>query len=491
MSSSSSTPAGPATPTPPQRAGWRQWCGLAVLALPTLLLAVDMSVLFLALPHISADLRPSDTQALWITDVYGFTIAGSLVTAGTLGDRIGHRRLLLTGAAAFGLLSVLAACSTSAGTLIAARALLGVAGATLMPCALALVSTMFREPGQRAAAVAAWSSMFMAGVALGPVLGGMLLEFFRWGSVFLLAVPAMALLLVLGPVLLPEHRDPAPGRLDPLSVALSLAAVLPVVHGFKELASDGGGALSAATIAGGLAAGVVFARRQRNLADPLLDLRLFGDRTFGTALLVLLAGSAVTGGMTLLVTQHLQLVVGLSPLRAGLWLLPSAGALVAGALLSPLLTRRFRPGTVIGGGLLVSAAGYLTLTQVGDATGLAGIVAGFTLAYAGSGPFDALGTDLVVGSAPREKAGAAASMSETVSEVGVALGVAVLGSVATAVQRNQVAGDGSGIAAGTLGPAREALTSGLNTAAAVSAATVAVLAVFAVAVLRRPRSGSG
>ncbi len=219
---------------PPVRAGRREWIGLAELALPTLLLALDISVLFLALPELSADLGADRTEQLWITDIYGFMVAGLLVTMGTLGDRIGRRRLLLAGAAAFAAASVLAAYASSPEMLIAARALLGVAGATLGPSTLALISSLFADPAQRGQAIALWFSCFLAGGALGPLVGGVLLELFWWGSVVLVGVPVMALLLVLGPRLLPEDRAPDAGRLDPASVALALAAMLPWSTGSRR-----------------------------------------------------------------------------------------------------------------------------------------------------------------------------------------------------------------------------------------------------------------
>lgn len=211
-------------------------------------------------------------------DVYGFMIAGFLVTMGTLGDRIGRRRLLMIGAAAFGTASVLAAFSTSAAMLIATRALLGVAGATLMPSTLGLIRTMFTDPRHRGTAIAVWMSCFMGGMTVGPLVGGVLLETFWWGAAFLLGVPVMVLLLVLGPVLLPESRDASAGRLDLVSVGVSLGAVLPLVYGLKDLAGHGPGPVALAAVALGLAVAVVFARRQLRLDDPLLDLRLFRHR---------------------------------------------------------------------------------------------------------------------------------------------------------------------------------------------------------------------
>ena len=243
------------------RAGRREWIGLAVIALPCLLYSMDLTVLNLALPSLTADLQPSSSQLLWIVDIYGFLVAGWLIAMGTLGDRIGRRRLLLIGAAAFGLASVLAAFSTSAEMLIATRAVLGIAGATLAPSTLSLIRNMFHDPRQRTFAIGIWATSYSVGGAIGPLLGGVLLEHFWWGSVFLVGVPVMALLLVLGPALLPEFRDPEAGRPDLTSAALSLAAVLAVIYGLKQLAQDGAGWLPALAIVAGLAAGAVFVHR--------------------------------------------------------------------------------------------------------------------------------------------------------------------------------------------------------------------------------------
>src|SRR3712207_3784959 len=223
----------------PPRAGRRERIGLAVIALPCLLYSMDLTVLHLAVPQLSEDLKPSSAELLWIIDIYGFLVAGSLITMGTLGDRIGRRRLLLIGAAAFGVASVFAAFSTSAEMLIAARALLGVAAATLAPSTLSLIRNMFLDPRQRTTAIAVWVTSYSVGGAIGPLLGGVMLEYFWWGSVFLLGVPVMVLLLAVGPVLLPEFRDPEAGRPDLVSAALSLAAVLAAIFGLKQIAQDG------------------------------------------------------------------------------------------------------------------------------------------------------------------------------------------------------------------------------------------------------------
>jgi MFS transporter, DHA2 family, multidrug resistance protein len=494
------------------KAGRREWAGLAMLALPSILLSLDVTLLHLAVPQLGAALDTSSTQMLWIIDIYAFMIAGFLVTAGSLGDRIGRRKLLLSGGLAFGIASVLAAYANSAEMLIAARALLGIAGATLMPSTLALISNMFKDPKQRGTAIGIWAASFSVGIALGPVVGGAMLEAFWWGSVFLLAVPVMVLLLIAGPVLLPEYKDENAGRIDLASVVLSLAAILPVVYGVKEIAKHGVEPISAVAIVVGAVFGVVFARRQLRLEDPMLDLSLFRSRAFSVALGVMLFAAVAMGGIYLFVTQYLQMVAGLSPLRAGLWLLPAAGLLIVSSMLAPIAARRIRPGNVTAIGLVLSAIGYFILTQADPSNnGLAYVVVGFSFIYTGIGPIMGMSVSLIVGSAPEDKAGAASALQQTSSDFGLAVGIAALGSLGTTVYRNGVADDlpaetPAGVAAasrdtlamaldatqglpGTLAgdiitPAREAFASGLNAVALVGGILVTVLTVFAVTMLR-------
>jgi DHA2 family multidrug resistance protein-like MFS transporter len=497
----------------------REWIGLAVIALPCMLYSMDLTVLNLAVPALSADLRPSSAELLWIVDIYGFLVAGSLITMGTLGDRIGRRKLLMIGAAAFGIASVLAAYSTSAAMLIAARALLGVAGATLAPSTLSLIRNMFHDPHQRTVAISVWIMSYSAGAAIGPVIGGVLLEYFWWGSVFLINVPVMALLLALGPVLLPEFRDPGAGRLDLLSAAQSVAAVLAVIYGLKRIAEHGPGWVPALAILVGLAVGAAFLRRQRGLADPLIDLKLFRIPAFSAALAVNVLGFSTCFAAFLFIAQYLQSVIGLTPLQAGLWGLPSALAFIAGSMLTPMIVRRFRPATVIVGGMAVSAAGFVLLALVDDAASpLAMLVTGSVVFSIGLTPVVALTTDLVLGVAPPERAGAAASMSETSSEFGGALGIAVLGSIVTAVYRSEVAGalpsgltteaadaaratlgGAVAVAEGLQGPpgaalleaARAAFAQSFELVSGVSAVIAVAIAMLAVAMLRRVPAGPG
>jgi len=422
------------------RATRREWVGLAVLSLPCLLYSMDLTVLNLAVPHLSADLQPTSAQLLWIIDIYGFLIAGSLITMGTLGDRIGRRRLLLIGATAFGIASLLAAFSTSAAMLIAARAVLGIAAATLAPSTLSLLRTMFHDPTQRRFAIGVWIASFSAGGAIGPLVGGLLLAHFWWGSVFLIAVPVMLLLLLLGPSLLPEYRDPTAGRLDLASAGLSLVAVLAVIYGIKQLAVEGPAGLSLPAILIGVVIGLVFLRRQRRLAAPLIDLGLFRAPAFSASLAINVVGFFVAFAAFLFIAQYLQLVLGMGPLEAGLWTAPSGLAFVAGSLLTPAIAARLRPGSVMAGGFLLAAAGFLLLTWVDAPNQVAVAVTGYVVFSLGLAPVVTMTTDLIITAAPPERAGTASGIAETSTEFGGALGIAVLGSIVTAVYRSVIAG---------------------------------------------------
>lgn len=501
-----------------QRAGSRAWWALVVLLLPTTLVGMDIGVLYLALPHLSAGLDATGTQELWIMDSYGFTLAGFLVTMGTLGDRIGRRKLLLIGAGAFAVGSVIAAYSVSAEMLIVTRALLGIAGATLMPSTLALIRNLFSDPRQLALAVAGWLSCVMGGSALGPAVGGLMMQNFWWGSVFLLGVPMTGLLLVAGPFLLPEHRDPNAGRLDLTSVALSLAAILPATYGMKELAA---GELSpvAPTVAilAGAGCGWLFVRRQLRLTDPLLDLRLFAGRITGRTLASLLIAAAAIAGSSLVVAQYVQLVLGLDAMEAGLWLVPAGVSLAIGSQLAPRLAERMRPATVIAGGLGVAVIGFAVGITVDLESGPVPIVIGSGLIHLGAGPLFSLGIGMIMNAVPKEKSGSAASLSETSNNLGSTLGLAIIGTIAAAIYRrgmegvvppgvaDEVVADTTGSLAGALSrvgqlpaestaeilaAARESSVAGLNTSMAVGAVVFAATAVMIWRLLRHlPRTG--
>lgn len=492
----------PTTGAVPRRAGRREWAGLAVLALPCLLYSMDLTVLYLAVPALTADLTPTAAELLWITDVYGFLLAGSLLTMGALGDRIGRRRLLMIGAAAFGACSVLAALAPHPLLLIAARALLGIAAGALAPSTLSLIRTLFVDARQRAVAIGVWAASFSVGAALGPLAGGLLLEFFWWGSVFLLAVPVMALLLVAGPRLLPEYRDPTTRHVDPASVALSLVAVLTGVYGLKALAAGERAERAALLVLVAVLAGVVFTRRQRRLAEPLVDLRLFRSAAISTALVANLLSLAVFAGFELFLAQYLQLGLGLSPLVAGIWTVPSAAGLVAGSLLAPQLARFLVPRSVIVCGFAVAAAGFALFATATDGPSLGLVVTTSVVLAVGIAPIGTLGADLVVGTAPAQRAGMASALSETSLELGGALGIAALGSLGLAVYRNRFDGaDTLGAAvesagrlpgeagAAVLASARAAFAAGMQAAAVACLAACAATGVLVLVLLPRRPAG--
>ncbi|MEW2524389.1 MFS transporter [Streptomyces sp. NPDC047071] len=500
MTTTTTPPPSPAT----ERAGRKEWTALAVLMLPLLLVSMDVSVLYFAVPAINADLEPSGTQQLWIFDIYAFVLAGLLMTMGSLGDRIGRRKLLLFGAAAFGAASVTAAYATGPGMLIAARAVLGIGGATLMPSTMALVRTMFRDPEQRAKAIGIWSGVMVGGVALGSVLSGVLVEFFWWGSVFLVNLPAMALLLLLAPVLVPESRDPHPGRFDLLSVPLSMAAVLPVVYGLKEMPSEGVRWPYVVSLAVGALFAVLFVRRQLTAPSPLISPALFrGGRGFGAAVALTLVSSFAMLGSAYFTTQYLQSVLGKSALEAALWaLLPS----VLIGFAAPAATAAVRGGVararVVAGGFALSACGYGLLFLAGT-DAMWTVLAGAGVLACGAVVVGSQLTDLALGAAPAEKAGAASSLLETGQEFGGALGMAVLGSLGTAVFRHDMPDTAPDAARETLGgavavaphlppaaadalteAARSAFTSGMHVAALAGAAVLLLAAGLAAKSLR-------
>ncbi|MFJ9341703.1 MFS transporter [Streptomyces sp. NPDC101733] len=486
---------------PARLAGRREWIAFTVLVLPLLLVSMDVSVLYFAIPAITRELDPSASQQLWIFDSYAFALSGLLITMGSLGDRIGRRKLLLIGAAAFGLASVAAGYADSAEMLIAARVLLGVGGATLMPSTLALVRNLFQDDGQRGRAIAIWSGAMTAGIALGSVMSGVMLNHFWWGSVFLINVPAMLLLLALVPLLVPEFKDPAPGRFDLVSVPLSVAAVLPVVYGLKEIAAEGFEPLHGACIAVGLAFGYLFVRRQRTREDAMVPRALFRGRAFGTGIGLNTVAAFAMMGSAYFTTQYLQSVLGMGTLEAALWSLAPSIPIGAAAPISATLARTTDRAHVIAGGFVLAAAGFGVVSLVGtDSLWLA--LTGAGVLGCGIVTVMSLVSDMALAAAPAEKAGSAASLLETGQEFGGALGMALLGSLGTAVYRDDLAGaepaaretlGGAVATAGQLGGeaggallalAREAFVHGMRYAAWGGAVLLLVAAGAALVLLR-------
>lgn len=449
----------------------RRWAALVVLMLPVLLVAVDNTVLSFALPPISEALRPSGNQLLWIVDVYPLVLAGLLVPMGSLGDRIGRRRLLLVGGTGFTVVSAAAAFAPDAAWLIAARAGMGLFGAMLMPSTLSLIRNIFTDPTERRTAIAIWAAGFSGGAALGPIVGGFLLEHFFWGSVFLLAVPVMVPLLVLGPLLVPESRDPRPGPIDPLSILLVMLTMTPLVYGIKTFSTHGVGLESILAVLVSLAAGVGFVRRQLRGREPMLDVRLFANPVFSGAVSANLLSVFSLVGFLYFVSQHLQLVSGRSPMEAGFFLVPGLALTIMAGLAVVPIVRRVRPAYVVASGLLLNVAGFAVIGFAGPLGSDLGLIIAFMVLGAGIGAAETISNDLILSAVPAHKAGAASAISETAYETGAVLGTAVLGSILNAAYRAHVE-----IPAGVPGDAAESARETLGGAAQVSGGLPAELA---------------
>ncbi|WP_073945674.1 MFS transporter [Streptomyces kebangsaanensis] len=436
-----------------------RWLALCVLVLAVLLVAVDATVLGLATPYISEDLRPSGTQLLWMGDIYSFVIAGLLVSMGSLGDRVGRKRILLGGATAFGAVSVLNAYATTPELLILARALLGVAGATLMPATLALIRNLFHDPRERSLAVGIWGATASAGTAVGPIVGGLLLEHFWWGSVFLINLPVMAVLVLVGIRLLPESRNPSPGPWDLAGVVLSLVGTVGVVYAVKEAAAHGVTWTVLATGLLGAAALYGFVRRQLTLPAPLLDMRLFRSRGFSGAVLADLLTVLGMSGLVFFLSQYLQLVQGRRPFEAGLAEVPAAVGAVAAGLVAGRAARRFSVRAVVSGGLAAVGLALAVLTTLTRSTGYPLLGAALLVVGVGAGLSFTVTADVILTGVPKDQAGAASAVSETAYELGAALGIALLGSIVTATYRDFTGPAGTPPAAReSLGGAVEAAT---------------------------------
>jgi DHA2 family multidrug resistance protein-like MFS transporter len=446
-----------------------RWLALSVLVLAVLLVAVDATVLGLATPYISEDLEPSGTQLLWIGDVYSFVIAGLLVSMGSLGDRIGRKRILLVGATAFGAISVLNAYATTPELMILARALLGVAGATLMPATLALIRNIFHDPRERSLAIGIWGATASAGTAVGPIAGGFLLEHFWWGSVFLINLPVMAVLVLVGIRTLPESRNPHPGPWDLRSVVLSLLGMIGVVYAVKEAASHGFSWPALAVGLLGAAALYGFVRRQLTMPTPLLDMRLFRSRGFSGAVLADLLTVLGMSGLVFFLSQYLQLVQGRRPFEAGLAELPAAVGAVAAGLVAGRAARRFTVRAVVSGGLAAVGLALAALTLLRQSTGYPVLGAVLLVVGVGAGFSFTVTADVILSSVPKDQAGAASAVSETAYELGAALGIAVLGSIVTGVYR------GFPSPAGTPAAAHESLGGALEAAHGLPADTAQAL----------------
>jgi len=475
-----------------------RWAGLAVLVLPVFLVSMDISVLFLAIPKLSDSLQPSAAEQLWILDIYGFLIAGLLITMGNLGDRLGRRRLLLLGATLFGVASVIAAFAPNPEVLIGARALMGLGGATLMPSSLSLISNMFSDARERGTAIGVWTAAFAGGTAIGPVVGGILLNHFWWGSVFLINVPVLVILLAVGPLLLPEFRSGTKAPFDVLGVVLSLAAIFPLVYAVKHVAADGLDATFWITAVFGSIAMVLFIRHELRVEHPLLDLSMFRNVAFSSAITAALVGMMGTSAVAYLAGIYLQTVLGKDVLIAAYFGLPAAMVIAVVCMQSAPLSRLIGVRWTFVTALAVAALGTGLMIFVGTSQGAWVYVAASVIAGIGDGILYALVSEVAVTSVPPERAGAATGISETSFELGTALGLALLGSLATVVFRQGGSGFSDTLGetvdhAKTLDPAaataliadaKDAFVSGVHVASGTAAALLAAMAVVCAFALR-------
>ncbi|KQB85969.1 MFS transporter [Corynebacterium lowii] len=416
----------------------RRWGSLTVLVGAVLLLAIDATVLHLAMPSLSRDLSPTAEQMLWIGDIYSLALAGLLVTMGNLADKIGRKKLLLIGTTAFGAASVLAAFAPTATALIGARLLLGIAGATIMPSTLSLIRAIFTDAAERTRAIALWSAASASGIALGPLIAGLLLQHFWWGSVFLINIPVMVAVLIFGGWLLPESRNPSASSFDLLSSALSMLGIVPLVYAIKHAAGGDWDMSVWACALIGVVGLISFVRRQRRVENPMIDVQLFANKAFSGAVFTNFISVFALSGYMFFFAQYLQLARGLSPLQAGLTQLPLAVAAMMVTLFVGVLLGRLGRGRAIATGLIIGAVGLLLIAVIEDSEQLFWVLLATIPLGLGVGISETLSVDAVVSAAPVKKAGAASSISETAYELGVALGIAILGSLMSVLYRNNL-----------------------------------------------------
>lgn len=416
----------------------RQCFVLTTLLLPVVVVSMDLTVLYLAAPSLSEQLRPSSSQLLWIMDVYGFVVAALLIPAGRLGDHIGRRRLLLIGAVLFGFASLSAAVSTSAEWLILSRTLMGLGGAMLMPSTLALIRTSFTDEQQRARAIGLWTAAFAAGGALGPIVAGGLLEFFPWGSVFIINVPVVLLLLIGLRLWVTESRAERPAPLPLVGALIGLALVVSAMALLKQAASDTWSATEWLLLTLTIAAGAGFVGHQRRAPHPLIDRDLVHVPAVRLGLMVVAAGMFALTGPNMFLSQYMQLVLGLSPLLTSLAMVPMAVFGIGGAILASVLITKLSKTRVIVLGLVAASIGLIGIAVATPTQSLIPVLLGGIVLSIGVTTFLSLATDLTVSASPPDQAGAASAMSETSSELGAALSIAVLGTAASTIYQKML-----------------------------------------------------
>src|SRR6516225_2806456 len=489
----------------------RRWWVLAVLCLSVLLVAVDNTIVNVALPTISRDLSASTSALQWVVDGYSLVFAGLLLVGGNLGDRLGRRRALQAGLVLFALFSVGAALSRNSAELIASRAAMGAAAALIFPATLAILNNVFTVPRQRATAVGIWTGVTGLAVAIGPVSGGVLLRHFSWSSVFYVSVPVALIAFIAGRFLLPESRDPYAGRFDPLGALLSVAGIGLLTWSIIEAPQHGwASATTVGGICGALVILAVFAWWQVRRPDPMLDVRLFRNPRFSAASVSIALAFFGLFGFIFMITQYFQVVRGFDPLRAGLATLPFAVVTAAFSPVAIMLMRRFGTKLIVTAGLLLMSGGFVVAatTEV-DSSYWGKIVIAMSLMASGLALTTSPATEAIMGALPPEKAGAGSAVNDTTREVGGTLGVAIIGSVmnsaygshvlaaltglgapaAVAHQASQSVVAGvitaahfpAGLQAAAAGAVRQAFITGVQHGSLVAALATAVAALFALA----------
>ncbi|WP_405829511.1 MFS transporter [Streptomyces sp. NBC_00105] len=439
--------AGVRTPSPWQRlsaasGGANRWVVLAVLCVSLVLVALDATILHVAVPSVTEDLRPGSIELLWIVDAYPLVCASLLILFGTLGDRVGRRRILLLGYGLFGVASAIAALADNAQVLIAARALLGIGGAMIMPATLSILRQVFPDRRERALAIGIWTAVAAVGAASGPVLGGFLVQHFWWGSVFLINIPLMALILPLGRWLLPESRGSADGPWDVVGALMAAAGVLGSVLGIKRLGAERHllDAHAVVPLLLGAVLLVLFVRRQKRRTHPLIDMRMFSRAAFSTSVACIVLAMLALVGLELIAVQYLQLVLELSPLETGLRLLPLTFAAMAAGATGSYTLGRVGPRTMVSLGFLLTAFAVLLLTLMGQHDRPLLLTVGFILLGFGLQTTLFAAYESMLSEAPAATAGGAASIGETSYQLGAGIGIALLGSVMNAAYRPGLAG---------------------------------------------------
>jgi DHA2 family multidrug resistance protein-like MFS transporter len=419
-----------------QRKRSRRILAVAALSVPTVLVAIDISVVAVALPSIARDLQATASELLWIVDIYNYLVAATMLTMGGLADRLGRRRTILGCAAVFALASAVGAFAPSAAVLIGARAVMGIAGAAILPTAMSLLGVVFTDPKARLQAMGALMTVFLLGMTAAPFVGGLLLANFWWGSVFLVGVPVMVVTLIAVPLLVPDVRVPNAPRVDIANTALSVVGILALVYGLKVAVNEGVTPLALAAIVAGALAAVVFVRQQRRRAHPMIDLRVFADGRTGRALTAMFLTSVLMGGSALFFNLYLQEVQELTPLEAAGWMVPQLAAMIVASNLGPLLTRRFPAARVIVAMVSVMTAGFAIYAVLPETVAGRPLVAlGSALAAFGVGAAYPLLMDSVMGSAEPERAASTAALAQLSNELGIAVGLTILGTVGTLVYR--------------------------------------------------------